>query len=566
MVKIELNIQSENTIKTDKPGFVNLAIFQPHAPNPDATKLIDAIGLEAYQALVTIECIKKEIEEADSRQPYIIFQLIKGLISVFITENPNHMHFVIVKAAIEEIDPEWHNDTFIRDMAARELIMHCRKLNAKLIAPPSIKKALDCVKSACDDEAVKNGYSKNPALEVYSLPIDQDFHESSFECNEMFLWDKVFLDVIKLTGKEGRNSAKEGTIVCKDRLKNFKIGTRNPLTFWLDPEAHHLSHALKILTKAIIKDKIKKHIQFKKENVPAITTKIQDPLKRLLSPQNEVVEKDTNIQIFNQESLVGSILIPAIPQKIISSVFNGIHKLNTVTGHRITRFLILTAYDQKTNGQCDFRVLKLDRGATELAERLGLNSNKAITNIKEIVHAMAYFEFQGPHLTGNLIQLSKYKSSKTYRQESYEITVGTPLVPYQTFKDGGLLIPLLQDPPLVNPNQSHAGQYLLQMEVMEEFSNQSVQLATEGVVQISKDQWRKFAESCQISPEVLTRIQDRWTQDGTDGAQFLKPIEDDFYTLGQEHHKALEFLKIQGEKRIKNSNRGAISASKKRKK
>lgn len=226
----------------------------------------------------------------------------------------------------------------------------------------------------------------------------------------------------------------------------------------------------------------------------------------MLSPKNQIIEVEQKIQVFHQESLLGSIQVPTISQKIVASVFNGVKKLNTVTGHRVMRYFPKSAFDQMINGDADYRVLKIDRGATDIAERLQLSSNKAVSNIKEIIHAMAYFEFMGPHLTGNLIQLSKYRSPITGRQdEGYLITVGTPLLPYYTFEDGGLLIPLLKDPPLVNPNQFHAAQYLLQMQIMGEFSKQSVRLAEEGIVQITQQLWEEIALECGLTAEVLKK-------------------------------------------------------------
>lgn len=219
----------------------------------------------------------------------------------------------------------------------------------------------------------------------------------------------------------------------------------------------------------------------------------------------------------------------------------------------------------------DHRILKRDRGATDFAESLGLNGKQHITNIKEIIHAMAYVEFLGSQLSGNLIQLSKYKSPITGRQdEGYLINIGTSLLPYQAFeayKNGecGLLIPLLKDPPLVGSSRSHAGQYLIQMNIMGEFSRQSIELFNDGVIQITQEQWAEFAQSCGLTDDVLAKLQDRWTQDGDNGAKFLHKVDDDFYTLGPEYEKELDFLKKQGELRINQSNRGKASVIKRSK-
>lgn len=179
---------------------------------------------------------------------------------------------------------------------------------------------------------------------------------------------------------------------------------------------------------------------------------------------------------------------------------------------------------------------------------------------------LAYFEFRDSQIAGNLIQLCKYKSPITGRKdEGYLITIGTSLLPYRTFEayrngECGLLIPLLKDPPLVNPNQYHAAQYLLQMKFMEEFSKNSIQLFKEGAIQLSPQKLDEYAQISGLTSEILRKVMDRWTQDGDDGAKFLERVEKDFFTLRPEYKKALDFLKRQGEHRIKQSNRGKASA------
>lgn len=100
------------------------------------------------------------------------------------------------------------------------------------------------------------------------------------------------------------------------------------------------------------------------------------------------------------------------------------------------------------------------------------------------------------------------------------------------------------------------------MEIMMQFCEQSMDLAKLGVIKISDEQWRDLARKCGITEEVLKRITNRWPQDGDDAPKFLEKIEDNFYTLGPSHEKALSFLKEQGLKRIKQSQKGKRSALK----
>jgi len=543
---------------------VELELISPGNLSPESLALINTVGLEAYNIIINHSHIKQEINLYGRRNPNIIFQLIRGLISTLSTQDPNTIHYIIVREFLPKDTELMYT---VVDMTARELLNCCLKLKLKLRAPKEFQEIFNTVKKECDLAVIESGNAETPSLEILNL----EKTDSLFIKTDLFLWDKYFSDFLKTLGPEGKNAAKQLLNKFTNNYKDYENTGDIPVKFWLNletaaPKNLLLVPALQVLVEVIWHDVIKKRIYFKKKNVPALTTKVQDDLTRLLSPKNiikeSIAENDVvnELQIFYQESLLGAVTMPAISQKIYDSVFNGVKKINTVTGHRIIRMFPTMSYNKMVNGQSDFRVLPFDRGAIQIAEHLGLQSRKQSSNVKEIIHAMAYFEFHGSQISGNLIQLSKYKSPVTHRQdEGYLITVGTPLLPYRTFDDNGLLIPLLQDPPLVNPNQTHASQYLLQMKIMEVFSNQSIQLVKDGAVRIPQDQWEEIAAQCKLNKEVLSKIQDRWTHDGDDGAKFLEKVDDDFYILGPEHYKALEFLRDQGELRIRQSQRGKKS-------
>lgn len=538
---------------------------------PGIYEIIDAFGKEEEESIIVPDEIKLEIKFEHPQNSHVIFQLIKGFISVLATTDPTRVHYDIVRATLKRIDEGLLNNTMLIDLMARSLVEHCHKLNLSIKTPSAFKSLLEKAPQKKENFSPESGRVA-PYLKITKVQSSPKLEEQ-FEKNGIFLWDHAFLIILKRTGKNGTSAAEEYKESFKRRLEQFKSEGKSPLHFWFNTESptpenpFHISPALKILTNCIYEDIIRKRIEFRERNEPAFTTSVQQSITKMLSPKNQVIEKEKSIQLFHQESLLGSIQVPTISQKIVASVFNGVKKLNTVTGHRVMRYFPQSAFDQMINGEADYRVLKLDRGATDIAERLGLRINsKAVSNVKEIIHAMAYFEFLGPELTGNLIQLSKYKSPITGRQdEGYLITVGTPLLPYRTFEDGGLLIPLLKDPPLVNPNQFHAAQYLLQMLLMEEFSKQSVRLAQEGVVLITPEQWKQSGQLCGLTEEVLKKVKERWLKDGDDGAKFLEKVDGDFYTLGQEHAKVSSFLVEQGKLRLRQSCRGKKAAIKREK-
>lgn len=51
--------------------------------------------------------------------------------------------------------------------------------------------------------------------------------------------------------------------------------------------------------------------------------------------------------------------------------------------------MVESSFEQIIIGHSDYRVLKLDRGATDIAEAMELKGKQHVINIKEILHAMA---------------------------------------------------------------------------------------------------------------------------------------------------------------------------------
>jgi hypothetical protein len=167
-----------------------------------------------------------------------------------------------------------------------------------------------------------------------------------------------------------------------------------------------------------------------------------------------------------------------------------------------------------------------------------------------------------------LIVLRQFRSRKTNREEGVEIVMGTQLMPGYTFatdKRNRLLVPVPELPPLVSAPQYHAGQSLLQMLVMEEFTNNSIDLAIQGSIKIMDERWKVFLNQSGLPESVFKNVINRWLSDGDDGGRFLIRIEKDRFTLGEEYSKELNFLIFQGLHRKEQKNRGLISVQKRQK-
>lgn len=530
----------------------------------DTTKEYKAMfGDQTLDIAYRFKIIEKNLTKGI--KPHVFCQLLKFFLSAISSADPTRFHFDIVRKSLEKMDKNELMNTQSVDLLAREFLKACNRINKKLNLPNGLK---DCMAS-CEGQMMEDiAY----CIDFIECPeATEEFEKQFFDLNSLSIWDNIYLKTLKSIGVIGEKYSKFFEEEFKKKqggwdqlfwFQNSDIATKG--YFFESP-------AFVILASVLWEDDVKKRVNFSKNNVAALTTNNHIPITKILSPKNEVIKKENQLQLFHNEFLIGSFQIPTISQRLFPAVFNGVKKINTVTGHRFIRHLIIRAFEQVINGHSDYRILKYNRGAKEIVECLGLSGQKSITNIKEIVHAMAYVEFHDSQIAGNLIQLSKYKSPITGREnEGYLITIGTPLLPYQSFDairkgECGLLIPVIKDPPLVGANRSFAGQYLLQMKLMAEFSKQSIDLFNYGAIEITEMQWEKFAQLCCLTSDVLLKIKERWTRDGDDGAKFLECVDDNFYTLGIEYQNELEFLKRQGELRIAQSKRGSISAIKQKK-
>lgn len=478
-----------------------------------------AVEIASHVSLIEAR-MKKPISPID------FFNLLQNFLEAIDSKDPNSFHYEIARKTLGVVDERFLANENAIDRLARELLNHCHQLKEK-------------------------------------------FGQSPFVQEGLFFWDELYLKWLATIGKTGASEAKQL------RPKLQELSKISSFTFWFlpnqDENLDFHSPAFFLLGAILWKDRIKKWVSFEEHNLPAISTASYHPLRNLLSTQMHVEMISQQVQMVHEHHLIGKISIPTVPASLMPFIFRGASKLNSVYGHRLFRFEVQEPFRKMVAGHTDYRVIKLDGGFTELAQRLGLKGKKAITILKEILYAQAHLEFCGQNFSGNFIQLTKYISPHLGKEVGLLITVGTLLLPYQTFEDErnghcGLLIPLVHDPPLVGANQYHAGQYALQMDIMAEMSKNSVELAQHGCIQISAKRWEELGQQSGLHSSILALIHDRWTQDGEDAAMFLEQVSKCHYTLGKAYNKELQFLKAQGKMRMKRSCAGRRSAAKRQEK
>ena len=529
----------------------------------DRRIIIQSIGTEDTKAIMVPEGIRLHIKFETNQRPHVIFQYILGFVSVLVTEDPTKVHRDIIRATLNQINPELLNDKSIEDMMARALIEQCRKLKLKLKAPKYFQEPLNNTKKNNAEYTVESGQVTSD-LNIIELDVPVELEEA-FEKDGMFIWDKALLDALKSTGKCGKNSAIECEEPFRNRLKLFKLEEKSPLTFWFNvdgptPEKpFHISPALQLLTTCIYDDIVKKTISFRDKYPPVLANTIHNSVN--IIHRGEIIITDDQIQIFNDGSLVGSRPIATIDQKVLTHVFRGVAKYRTVTGHRLLRFLPQKAINQLVNGIDSFHVLEYSGGFAQIAEELGLKGKKANSDIKDLLYGLAFIEWNFPDFTANLLTLSQYKSEVTRNQnKGVKIGLGPELSPYYASKHKELLTPIAKDPQLVGPPRYYSHQYSLQNEIMAEFSNQSVRLVDDGIIIMEDNVW----ELGGLPTKIRERVKECWVQDTDEGERFLEKIDKNSYTLGPSYHKELKFLKDQGEYR-KQRSRDALLAIENRK-
>lgn len=256
--------------------------------------------------------------------------------------------------------------------------------------------------------------------------------------------------------------------------------------------------------------------------------------------------------------------VAAIDPKLMPLITKGTQYLNSIYHHKLLRYECKTGFENWVQGRADPRVIRFERGETEIAEILGFRFKDAPSILKSLLHAQAHMNFYfDDGSRGNLIVLREFRSRITNREEGLEIVLGTQLMPYYTFhtdRRGRLLVPVPDLPPLVSAPQYHAGQALLQMLIMEEFTNQSIDLATIGSIEITDDRWMAFLQQSGLPPTVFKQALSRWLVDGEDGPRFLIEVEPHRYVFGEKYAKEHNFLRSQGLMRKDRQAQGRISA------
>ena len=265
---------------------------------------------------------------------------------------------------------------------------------------------------------------------------------------------------------------------------------------------------------------------------------------------------------------LASIIDPSIDLDVIE---RGLSLLGSVLSHRLLRWQVHTGHDQYMAGLPYANVLEIDGGWSALAKQLGFKE-KDIPDLKKLIYAQAHFRFDFPDGSkGNLVQYNERPAMGQDRAR-LTITLGTPLLP--SFVHGlpkrttdRKLVPYPKEPPPLfgRPNE-HGQQLTMSLAFVAELRERASELATNGTVQLTQDDWIRMADRSQLPRKLIVPVLETWESGDTRSRPFIVKEGTDRFTLSDAHLAEREFLIEAGQMEIGGKKAGLRGVQFKKKK
>lgn len=444
-------------------------------------------------------------------------------------EDPSRLHYQAARETLLEIGGEnLENEEKARDLLARALVKQCQ-IFARNFSP----------------------------LSWESTPI--------FSSNGILDLDEKFALQIEKIGTHGK--AMSGALLAASKSwKEIYDQDQNGLALfrlWVDFDIPpYYCRYLKLLAEILWKDSIEAQFQKDQKHIPALTLSVQRPLSRLFSSRIASIITPEKVSLFYEGKIVAE--APTLEPKCAALLAKGIQNFGSIYHHKLLRLECQAGYENWVSGKTDPHILRFDRGETQIAEMLGFKFKQAPSIIKSLLYAQSRLTFHfDDQSAASLICLEDFTSENTHRSEGLQIALSPQLMPYYTFqtdKRSRLLVPLSSLPPFVSAPQYHAGQALLQMLILEEFTHQSIDLSTHQSIEIPEEKWRDFLKKSNLPLSVFKSVLQQWIKEDS----FLICVEPDRYTLGPAYTKESKFLTCQGAIRKDRQIQAQISVRKRR--
>jgi hypothetical protein len=464
-------------------------------------------------------------------------------------EDPTPLHFSNCRRLIQIEKDEASND--VVDKFSRDLLTLCQEFRKQLINQ-------EILENLSEDFLFQ--ISPMGDEEVYVRDIDG------------VLWfDAIFIEFIASIGHAAKKIAQELNDDAKERYATWKSGKgtlHDVWALWVNPSDPLNAPFLLPFAKALWEVQIKSYKEKVSRNIPALTKAVlTTTIKPPLSKDVELRVEKNHIECYESGKLICT--VPCIDTKLVNLITKGIESFSSLTGHKLLRWQVRTGFNNWVHGVEDPRLICTTGGYEGIADLIGCGkSKKSPTEVKAILHAQAHGHFVLPQGgSGNMIILNKGKFHKNGEPWEIKIVLGEMLLPnfahLLPHGEKRRLVPITDLPPLIGSKNTHAQQAMLQILVLEEFSNQSNRLFEQGSICIPFEKWKELAKQAKLPLTSLQKVLTGWTHDDLFAKAFLDKQGDD-YVLAASHAPVVKFLSIQGKQRLDGEKAGIKSSEKKK--
>lgn len=310
----------------------------------------------------------------------------------------------------------------------------------------------------------------------------------------------------------------------------------------------------------------------KRRHWPGVSLPIAREIHRLHTAKGTTIGEDGNTWLIDQDkatiaTLTGKAGVPVREMRLAFELARkGAALLGSANGHRVVRWLLFRAHEQvRADGGSRFSpILRVDGGFRGMAEAVGAgNSNKAGTQIRQIVHALSRLDFPLPDKsTGDLLTFREYPARRG-QQAVVSVTPGEALLPNYLFRfrqgENRAYVPAIEAfPPLVGRLNEQGAQVTLQDRVLIEFRLHADQFFDLGGVLIPPDTWVALLRETGVAKRLLDNLLWAWTM-GKDGVPPWLARDGDLFTLSDDHADVREVLAEAGKLMVSGKKGGESS-------
>lgn len=523
---------------------------------------IERFGETTTAHLLYLAPIGRMIEELQPTDNDVVWLTTAfHIVNSYASQDPTPIHFTLSR---EYLNKKNITDDHAVHMLASELVRQCQRLN-QFISDPFSKESDHQPALLFQDE---KGFLVPARDAMPGFICERD------ECNVLDLLLAKFLRSIGIRGTEAAEHIEK---TAKESFKPYRESNydaiHRPAAWYLwittQPNPSIFIQAIDLLMEVIWIDICQQQWERKTRQVPAIARGILiTAIKPPLSKGVDIQTTENSITCYSADGkLVAT--VPCIDPTLLPLLRKGMEGLSSLTGHKVLRWQVRTGFNNWAKGEADPRLISCAGGYEGIARQISCGNGKNYpTDVKAILHAQAHGHFQFPQGgTGNMIILREEERLRNGEPSQIVIVLGDMLLPNFTHRlpkgEQRRLVPITELPPLIGSPNTHAAQAMLQLLILEEFSNQSDVLAQQRCIHLTRQKWEELSAQARLPKSRLTSVIIGWTNDNLFSKAFLDKQGDE-YTLGPSYANVLDFLQYQGNERIIGAKGGVKSAEAKK--